>query len=218
MKSKTSGISIHCGGNTRQQRCNVRMFMCTTRPTSSYEVKKPLDNLCLPLLRLGITLWDCSFYIFKGFPGILDYGIGCFSFDHGTSLSFIFMASSNKDIPSFSKASEFAFFLSKSSGCLPSASSLPLSSSAFLFSSFSFFLSSVSMRWADAVHYISREGQALRFTTILGDVGWNRTQAIDGWHFQPCSVACQQQLVLAKSSLYIRIAMVKCECNPCQFH
>ena len=58
----------------------------------------------------------------------------------------------------------------------------------------------------------------MRFTPILEYIGWNCMQAIDGWHVQPRSVACQQQLVLAKSSLYICIAMVKGESNSCQFH
>ena len=79
-----------------------------------------------------------------------------------------------------------------------------------------FFIS--CMGWADAVSYIFGEGQPARFTTIPGYIGWNSTQAVDGCHSQPRSVACQQQLVLAKSSLYICTAMVKGESNSCQFH
>ena len=218
MKSKTCGITIHCGGNTRQQRCNVRMFMCTTRPTSSYEVKKPLDNLCLPLLRLGITL-RLQFLHLQGLSwhsGLWHWLLQLWSW-HVVVFHLHDLIQQGH-----------SFFQQSLWICLLLEQIIRLSSFSFLFASiflcFSFQLFFllpffiVSMRRADAVHYISREGQALRFTTILGDVGWNRTQAIDGWHFQPRSVACQQQLVLAKSSLYICTAMVKCECNPCQFH
>ena len=184
----------------------------------------PLANLCLPfLLALGITLWNGSLYIIKCFPGILDCSIGCFSFGHG--MPFVFhLHGLIQHGHSFLQQSLWAFFfLSKSSTSLSSASPSPLSSLCLLlFHDLSlllllpFFIA--CMRWADAVSYIFGEGQPVRFTPILGYVGWNRTQAIDGWHVQPRSVACQQQLVFAKSSLYICIVMVTGESNSCQFH
>ena len=158
----------------------------------------PLANLCYPfLLAIGIAIWNGSLYIIKCFPGILDYGIGCFTFGHGTP--FVFHLH-------FIQASELSSFLSKSSTSLSSLYlrlCLPLVSFCHDLSLLLLPFFIACMGWADAVSYIFGDGQPARFTPILGYVGWNRTQAIDGWHFQPRFVACQQQLVLAKSSLYI---------------
>ena len=140
MKSKTCGITIHCGGNTRQQGCNVRMFVCTT---IGLQVHMKLRNPWTIYFFLFFD-WESPFEIAvstssMAFLAFWIMALAASALIMARPLSFIFMASSNKDIPSFSKASEFAFFLRKLSGCLPSASCLPLSSSAFLFSSFSFF-------------------------------------------------------------------------------
>ena len=166
-----------------------------------------LANLCLPFfLALWITIWDGSLYIIKCFPGILDNGTGCFSFGHGTSFVFhlhgliqhghSFFQQSLRAFFLLEQIIHFSFF-SFTFACVFLLSPFLLDLS---FPLLPFFIS--CMGWADAVSYILGEGQPVRFTTIPGYIGWNSTQAVDGWHPQPRSVACQQQLVLAKSSLY----------------